>query len=390
MTPGARVAAAIGVLEEWLAGAPAERTLIRWARGARYAGSGDRAAVRDHVYDALRRLRSSAALGGMTGRGVMLGLLAGRGEDATALFSGRGHAPAPMERAEAERIAAPPALARPEALDVPDWLLPHLDADLGAHCNAVCEALRHRAPLHLRVNAARIAPAEATEALAREGIATRPHPLSPTALEVVEGARRVSASRAYADGLVEPQDAASQAAADAVPLGPGTRVLDLCAGGGGKALALAARGAEVTAHDVNPGRMRDLPERARRAGAAIRLTETPEETAPFEVVLIDAPCSGSGAWRRDPEGKWRLTPERLGALIHTQDAILARAAALVAPGGALVHATCSLLEAENDTRVAAFRAVHLGWVIEARLRLTPLDGGDGFGASVLRRGAAGP
>ena len=384
MSPGARVAAAIGVLDAWFAGEPAERALIRWARGARYAGSGDRATVRDHVYDALRRLRSSAALGGMTGRGVMLGLLVGRGEDPGACFDGTGHAPAPPTPEEAARIDGRPPLSRGEALDVPDWLLPGLEASLGPACGAVCEALRHRAPIHLRVNAARASRAQAVEALAREGIVARPHPLSPTALEVVEGARRVRGSRAYAEGLVELQDAASQAVADAVPLAPGMRVLDLCAGGGGKALALAARGAEVTAHDVDRARMRDLPERARRAGAAIRLADAPEREAPYDVVLADAPCSGSGAWRRDPEGKWRLTSERLDALTRTQDAILERATGLVAPGGAVGYVTCSLLEAENGARVAAILRRRSGWAAEARLGLTPMDGGDGFGLAILR------
>ena len=242
MTPGARAAAAIGVLDAWLAGAPAEQALIRWARGARYAGSGDRAAVRDHVYDALRRLRSSTALGGArSGRVVMLGLLAGRGEDPAALFDGQGHAPPPLTPEEAARLARPPALGRTEALDVPDWLLPRLDADLGPDCEAVLEALRHRAPVVLRANLGRTTRADAAAALGREGIAARPHPLSPSALEVIEGARRLRGSRAYAEGLVELQDAASQAVADSVPLGG--RILDLCAGGGGKALALAARGA---------------------------------------------------------------------------------------------------------------------------------------------------
>lgn len=388
MTPGARVAAAIGALDAWLAGEPAERALIRWARGARYAGSGDRAAVRDHVYDALRRLRSSAVRGGgMTGRGAMLGLLAGRGEDPAPLFDGRGHAPAPLAPREAERLAAPPRLARAEALDVPDWLLPRLDASLGAEADAVLEALRHRAPVMLRANLARASRDEAAAALAAEGIAARPHPLSPSALEVTEGARRVSRSRAYAAGLVELQDAASQAAADAVPLGG--RVLDLCAGGGGKALALAARsGRRIHAHDADPARMRDLPARARRAGADIAPLADPREAAPYDVVVADAPCSGSGAWRRDPEGKWRLTPEGLGALLATQDAILDAAARLVAPGGAIAFLTCSLLDEENAGRVAAFEARHRGWTCESRRRITPLEGGDGFGVAILRHRSA--
>ena len=386
MTPGARVAAAIGLLDAWLGGEPAERAATRWARGARYAGSSDRAAVRDHLYDALRRLRSSAALGGArTGRAAMLGLLAGRGEDPAPLFDGRGHAPSPLSPEEAARLADPPALSRAEALDVPDWLLPRLDADLGPGCAPVLEALRHRAPVHLRVNLARATRDDAARALLAEGVEARAHPLSPSALEVVSGARRLATTRALAEGWIEFQDAASQAAADAVPADG--RLLDLCAGGGGKALALAGRGAgPVFAHDVDPGRMRDLPVRAERAGARIAMLRDPAAQAPYDAVLIDAPCSGSGSWRRDPEGKWRLTPERLEALMATQDAILARAEALVAPGGAIAYATCSLLEAENAARVRTFLERREVWSEERRLGLTPLDGGDGFAVSILRRG----
>ena len=387
MTPGARAAAAIGLLDAWLAGEPAERAATRWARGARYAGSSDRAAVRDHLYDALRRLRSSAALGGArTGRGVMLGLLAGRGEDPGPLFDGRGHAPAPPSPEEAARLADPPPLARAEALDVPEWLLPRLDADLGRLCGPVLEALRHRAPVQLRANLARAPRDEVARALAAEGVEARPHPLSPSALEVVSGARRVAGTQTYAGGLVELQDAASQAVADAVPARGA--VLDLCAGGGGKSLALAGRGVgPLFAHDTDPARMRDLPARSERAGATIALLRDPGARAPYDTVLIDAPCSGSGSWRRDPEGKWRLTPDRLAALAATQDALLVRAAALVAPGGAIAYATCSFLAVENAQRVAAFLHRRTGWREEASLRLSPLDGGDGFALSVLRRGA---
>lgn len=382
MTPGARAAAAIGVLDAWLAGMPAERALLRWSRGARYAGSKDRAAVRDHVFEALRRLRSSAARGGgPTGRGVVLGLLGPE------LFDGAGHAPDPPDDGERARLASPPAMTRGEALDVPDWLLPVLDADLADRAEPVMEALRRRAPVGLRVNLARIDRASAARGLAAEGIDATPHPLSPSALEVHDGARLVARSRAYLEGLVELQDPASQAVADAVPVGG--RVLDLCAGGGGKSLALAARGASVWAHDVDLARMRDLAPRAERAGARVVATDRPQDRGPFDAVLVDAPCSGSGAWRRDPEGKWRLTPERLAAVTAVQDEVLDRAARLAAPGGVVVYATCSLLACETLHRIDAFRARHRDWTTESCRRITPLEGGDGFGIGVLRHHAGG-
>ena len=386
MTPGARIAAAAEILDTIAAGRAAEPALAAWARGHRFAGSGDRAAIRDHVFDALRRRRSAAAMGGGdTGRALMIGLLRLGGRDPAEVFTGEGHAPARLSAAERAAGRAPRPGA--EAGDVPDWLYPRLEAALGAECDPILAALRTRAPVHLRVNLRKARRDAVAAELAARGIATLAHPLSPTALEVTEGARRVRHDPAYRDGLVELQDAASQAVADFVPVRDGDRFLDYCAGGGGKTLAVAAR-AEVAAfaHDAAPRRMADLPARAARAGVAVTTLATAAlaPAGPFDAVLCDAPCSGSGSWRRDPGGKWALTPDRLAALTQTQDAILADAAPHVAPGGALVYATCSLLAEENEAQIAAFLFRHDDWRREAAVRLTPLDGGDGFFVAVLR------
>ena len=380
MTPSARLAAAIAVLDRVLAGEATEKALTNWGRASRFAGSGDRMAVRDLVYDALRQRRSAAARGGAeTGRGLVLGLMRASGQEA--LFTGEGHAPAPPGPTEAGREPA-----RAEALDLPDWLLPELERSLGERLGPVAEALRLRAPVFLRVNPGRGSLAEAQAALAGEGIATRPHPLADTALEVVEGARRVQASAAYGDGLVELQDAASQAVVARLPLVDGMRVLDHCAGGGGKTLAMAARAKlRLWAHDAAPRRMTDLPERARRAGVRVTLTERPEASAPYDLALVDAPCSGSGSWRRDPEGKWRLTPARLAELVGIQAAILDRVAPMVAPGGWLAYATCSLLRVENGDQAQGFLSRHPGWRLEEERSFTPLEGGDGFHLALFRR-----
>lgn len=380
MTPAARLSAAIAVLDRILGGEPAEKALTNWGRASRFAGSGDRAAVRDLVYDALRRRRSAAARGGgLTGRGLVLGLCREAGQEA--LFSGEGHAPPPPGPEEAGR--APDGH---EALDLPDWLVPLLRESLGASLAPVAEALRSRAPVFLRVNLARTGRAAAVAALAAEGITAVPHPLAETALEVTGNARKVQASQAYAAGLAELQDAASQAVAEALPLADGMRVLDHCAGGGGKTLAMAARARlELYAHDVQARRMSDLPDRARRAGARVRLTETPETEGPFDLVLVDAPCSGSGSWRRDPEGKWALTPDRLTALTREQAAILDRAAAMVGTGGWLAYATCSMLRDENAGQIDRFAHRTPGWHRGAERSFSPLEGGDGFYLCMLRR-----
>ncbi len=381
MTPSARAAAAIAVLDRILAGEAAEQALTNWGRASRFAGSGDRAAVRDLVFQALRCRRSYAAQGGaLTGRGLVLGHFRSEGLDTDTIFTGEGHAPAPVAGEDGHQPQ------RNEALDCPDWLAPRLEQSLGEDFPAVMAALRQRAPVFLRVNVQRCSVAEAQERLAREVITTRRNHLAKNALEVTENARKIQTSSAYADGLVELQDAASQAIVEALPLTEGMRVLDLCAGGGGKTLAMAARARlKLWAHDATPGRMRDLPVRAARAGVKVSLAEIPEKTAPYDLVLTDVPCSGSGSWRRDPQGKWALTAGKLAELAAVQSGILARAAAMVGSGGWLAYATCSLLDEENGGRIATFLADNPAWRQERSLRLTPIDGADGFFLSLLTR-----
>lgn len=381
MTPGARAAAAIAVLERVLAGQAAEVALVQWGRASRFAGSGDRAMVRDIVFAALRCRASFAALGaGLTGRGLVLGWARATGQEA--LFDGAGHAPAPPGPTEAG--AAPEGAA---ALDCPDWLAPLLQASLGADFAPVMQALQRRAPVFLRVNLARVTREAAQAELAAEGVETVAHGLAASALEVVSGARKVQATAAYREGRVELQDAASQAVVEMLPLADGMAVLDLCAGGGGKTLAMAGRARlRLVAHDAEPRRMADLPARAGRAGVAVQRTDRPERAGPYDLVLADVPCSGSGSWRRDPEGKWALTAERLAALREVQAGIMDRAAGMLGPGGVLGYATCSLLEAENGAQVAAFLERHTDWRLEAERRFTPLEGGDGFFGAILRRG----
>lgn len=380
MTPSARLAAAIAILDRVLAGEPAERALTNWGRASRFAGSGDRAAVRDVVFDALRRRNSAAARGGgLTGRGLVLGLAREAGQES--LFSGEGHAPPAPGPEEAGREPA-----AEERLDLPDWLLPELRASLGTQFEAVAEAMRSRAPVFLRVNLRRTDVPGALAALAAEGIAARPHPLAATALEVTDNARKVQASGAYRTGLIELQDASSQAVVAALPLIDGMKVLDHCAGGGGKTLAMAAQARlKLLAHDASPGRMVDLPVRAQRAGVKVAVIGSPETQAPYDLVLVDAPCSGSGSWRRDPEGKWRLTDMALDRVQATQAMILDQVAPMVRGKGWLAYATCSLLHRENRGQVDAFLSRHDGWRLQRDHVFTPLQGGDGFYLALLQR-----
>lgn len=383
MTPAARAAAAIQILDAILQGEPAEAQLTRWARTSRFAGSGDRAAVRDLVYDTLRRRRSRAALGGAdSGRGLILGALREAGTDPATIFTGEGHAPAALTPAEAAGGRAPsPA----EATDLPDWIAQALSADLGPDFPAVAEALRDRAPVWLRANLARATPEAARAALAAEGIEAEPDPRCATALHVTAGGRRIQSSAAYRDGLVELQDLSPQIACAALEAGPGTTVLDFCAGGGGKSLALSARGARVTAWDAAPARMRDLPARAARAGVRITVAEPAGPAGLFDLVVTDVPCSGSGTWRRTPDAKWRLSPGDLAQLTRTQAEILARAATHVRPGGTLAYMTCSLLARENEEQVARFVAQHPGFRPQEAVTWTPMAASDGFFLAKLVR-----
>lgn len=375
MTPAARAAAAIEILDAILRGEPAEAQLTRWARASRFAGSGDRAAVRDLVYDTLRRRRSRAALGGGdTGRALVLGACRDSGTDPDTLFTGEGHAPAPLTAAERAGGRAP---TEAEATDLPDWIAQAMAADLGEAFPPVAAALRDRAPVWLRANLARTTADAARQALAADQVTAEPDARCETALRVTGGERRILASAAYREGLVELQDLSPQMACAALPVAPGTTALDFCAGGGGKALALAARGARVTAWDAAPARMRDLPARAARAGASVRIARD-EASGLHDLVVTDVPCSGSGTWRRTPDAKWRLMPADLEVLAETQAGILTRAARHVRPGGTLAYMTCSLLARENEGQIARFLRTHPDFTLKQATTLTPLTASDGF------------
>ncbi|MEM7743668.1 MAG: RsmB/NOP family class I SAM-dependent RNA methyltransferase [Pseudomonadota bacterium] len=389
MRPGARVQAAIEVLETWLeASEGLDRVLATWGRTHRFAGSKDRRAIADLAYDAIRRRRSAAWVAGGSadaGRDLIRGSLLLDAVDLVGLFDGSRHAPAALEEWERTPMCALDEAPRLVRLDLPDWL-----AGLVAEIpDEELERLRTRAPVDLRVNLLNTDPAAAVAQLAADGIVAEPGPLAKTALRVVEGAARVSTSRAFVGGLIEIQDAASQAVAEIAAPRPGDRVLDLCAGGGGKTLALGAlmdgQGV-LDAYDIAPARMGDLPRRAERAGLTVRCldaTALARSGPAYDLVMVDAPCSGSGAWRRNPDAKWRLDSERLAVLEATQAEVLSSGAALVAPGGRLVYATCSLLASENAAQVERFLAASPAWRELERRQLMLSDGGDAFFVCVM-------
>ncbi len=390
MTPSARVQAAIELLDGIIiaareGGAAADTLIARYFADRRYAGSKDRRAVRELVYAAIRLAGERPA----HGRAAMLAV-AKRDPELAALFDGSAHAPAPIGASE---HAAAVGVA-------PGWLLGKLYASgMG---DDELPALVDRAPLDIRVNRARADPATVMAAIA----GAEPSPHAPDGVRLPTGTQ-IEAMDLWADGAIEVQDEGSQIVGMAAAAAPGMTVVDLCAGAGGKTLALAAammgaaeHGGRLIACDIDRQRLSRLAPRAARAGVGFidtRLLNPGKEAEKLadvagqaDVVLIDAPCSGTGTWRRNPEARWRLNQARIDRLVTTQRDLLAIAAGLVKPGGAIVYIVCSLLDEEGADQVAAFIQANPGWSLReltlpagrphgGGVRLTPArDSTDGF------------
>jgi 16S rRNA (cytosine967-C5)-methyltransferase len=379
MTPAASASAAIEVLADIEARRrPAADAMKDWGLAHRFAGSGDRAAISSLVYDTLRKKSSSAwIMGEATPRAEILGALSqARGHDVAViatLFTGEGHAPAALTDAERERLAAPDLSGAPAHVrgDFPDWLSGEFERSFGAHAADEGRALAERAPLDLRVNLLKTTRDKALASLAH--LKAEPTPYSPVGLRIAirpDGrAPPLTSDPAYVKGLVEIQDEGSQLAALLAEAKPGMQVLDLCAGAGGKTLALAAameNKGQIYAADPDPRRLQPIFARLARSGARNVQVRAPKGQADVladlkarcDVVLIDAPCTGSGAWRRNPDAKWRVRPGALEQRIKDQEEALENALHFVKPGGRIVYVTCSVLPAENEDRIAAFMAGH--------------------------------
>jgi 16S rRNA (cytosine967-C5)-methyltransferase len=385
MTPGARIAAAIEVLAEIFARRrPAAEALKDWGLAHRFAGSADRAAIAGLVYDALRR-RASAAwiMGEDAPRAVVLGMLRlERGLHAEAiatLFDGSRYAPPALTEAERARLTSATLDGAPPHVigDYPEWLDPYLARVFGAERAEEGAALAARGPLDLRVNTLKAGREKAAQALAE--YAPEPTRWSPWGLRIRLAADAkapaIQAEPAFIKGLVEIQDEGSQLAALLAGAKPSEQVVDLCAGGGGKTLALAAamqNKGQIYATDDDKRRLAPIHARLERAGVRNTQVRTPRGSADvvgdlkdrMDCVLIDAPCTGIGTWRRNPDAKWRLRPGALKERLKEQVEVLDRAAGLVKPGGRIVYATCSLLEEENGDQVRAFLGRHGEFSVE--------------------------
>ena len=385
MTPGAHIAAAIEVLDQILAGKNAEVSLIKWGRSNRFAGSGDRYAIRDIVYDALRQKNSLTKRSkNISGRSWIIALLKKREVNLDEYFGATRYSPPKIKKWELELL---PIENESDLYDIPDWLWPKWKASLGIKANQVADTLKERANIFLRVNIIKGTRQDAIQALEKDGILSKFHPTVSTALIVNKGTRRIKNSEAYNIGLVELQDASSQASVLKLNIDQNGPILDFCAGGGGKSLALSAYlNKPIFAYDANFERMKDLPNRARRSGANIRVIKSNDlKKSHYGLVFCDVPCSGSGSWRRDPEGKWSLTLQDYERLLSLQKNILATASQLVKPNGNLVYATCSILKDENKAQIQKFIDKTNDWALKKEKFNIPSELGDGFYFSILKR-----
>jgi 16S rRNA (cytosine967-C5)-methyltransferase len=427
MTPAARLQAAIEVLDEVLGtDRAADGVISAFFRNRRFIGGGDRRIITDTVWRVLRhRARLGWALGidHPTGRlFVAANLIRGEGKtvDAVAgLYSGAKFGPSPLaayEKRLVDKVGPrnPADMPREVKLECPWWLLEKFDAAFGANADAEIAALDTEAPLDLRVNTLKATRDDVIALLKAEEREPAPTAHSPLGVRLPA---RISLGdhEGFRDGLFEVQDEASQLCAQLVDAKPGMKVLDLCAGAGGKTLAIAAamqNKGQITACDVSVGRLERSKLRLRRAGvhnATLRILEDNDkwikrQAGTFDRVLVDAPCSGTGAWRRNPDARWHLKPENLDNLRATQDGVLDQGAGMVKLGGRLIYATCSLLPEENAERVNAFLERHTNFkalpiahvwsavfstpcpVLDTFMTLTPHSTGtDGFFVAVMER-----
>lgn len=361
MTPAARLQMAIEILEGLeQTSQPTDRFLKAWFRSRRFAGSKDRRAIAQQVFAVQRRHAHLAhRMGSGTPRALVIAALIEGGENPDLLFTG-GYGPAPLTDDERSAIAMAP---RPEPRwvrgEYPQWLDQELRRAFGDRLPEEMAAFIARAPADIRVNTLKGEHDAVIASLNGDGIACAAAPYAPHGIRITGDTANLSRSALFESGAFEFQDEAAQIASEFCGARPDMRVLDLAAGAGGKSLAFAAamknRG-EIVACDVRGEALFELEQRAARAGATIIKTLPLDHGQPsgvFDAVFVDAPCSGTGTWRRQPELRWRLTPGRLAELMALQDRLLDQAAALVRPGGRLVYATCSVLGCENQDRVTA-------------------------------------
>lgn len=363
MKEAARIQTAIELTDEIFAfRQPADNTINVYFRTRRYIGSTDRRVISDLVWQTLRHYGRLSSLSAekLTGRAAVMMMLFFQKRDPASFFNGEKYAPAPLSEAEKSFLKQLPGVLPPPVLECPEWLRNKIDT-------ADIVAMTGEAPLDLRVNTLKSDRKHVLALLEQAGIQAQETPYSSSGIRIRERLN-VTSLPVFRDGLIEIQDEGSQIVSLLTRAEAGQTVIDWCAGAGGKTLAMSAMmraKGTIYAVDNDPKRMRDLPDRACRAAANnVIVLNDYNNLKMYDLVLVDAPCTGSGTWRRSADARWRITPQQSAGIIKTQREILDKACRFVKKGGKLFYITCSLDPAENENQVRAFLQSHNDFKLE--------------------------
>ena len=379
----------IEILDTYLNEAKIDFVLKKWAIKHRFAGSSDRRKIKDIIFDIIRQKKSCEHVGGgFSGRNLLIGYLKLKGTELSSVFDNSKFGPKELTIKEQNINVDFSNLSNIYELDFPSWLIPILRRSLQSEFNNVVKALRNRSHVQLRVNLKKISRLNAIKKLKKNNIECEINELCSTALNVLSGAQHILTSPCFENGFVELQDAGSQLVSELIEINYNDKVLDMCAGAGGKSLAIscgAEQDATYFAWDVNFDRMKDIDARSKRAGVKIEKVIKLSSKSFYNKIIIDAPCSGSGSWRRDPEGKWRLDEDILENYVKTQKELILKGLKLLAPRGQILYITCSILDIENGKLIDDLISSVLSLQLVRSISLVPSSKSDGFYGAVLEK-----
>ena len=379
----------IEILDTYLNEAKIDFVLRKWAIKHRFAGSSDRRKIKDIIFDIIRQKKSCEHVGGgFSGRNLLIGYLKLKGTELSSVFDNSKFGPEELTIKEQNINVDLSNLSNIYELDFPSWLIPILRRSLLNEFSNVVKALRNRSHIQLRVNLKKISRLNAMKKLQKNNIECEINELCSTALNVLNGAQHILTSPCFENGFVELQDAGSQLVSELIEINYNDKVLDMCAGAGGKSLSISC-GAELDATyfawDINFDRMKDIDARSKRAGVKIEKVIKLSSKSFYNKIIIDAPCSGSGSWRRDPEGKWRLDEDILDNYVKTQRELILKGLKLLAPRGQILYITCSILDIENGKLIDDLISSVLSLKLVRSISLVPSSKSDGFYGAVLEK-----
>lgn len=379
----------IEILDTYLNEAKIDFVLRKWAIKHRFAGSSDRRKIKDIIFDIIRQKKSCEHVGGgFSGRNLLIGYLKLKGTELSSVFDNSKFGPEELTIKEQNINVDFSNLSNIYELDFPSWLIPILRRSLLNEFSNVVKALRNRSHIQLRVNLKKISRLNAMKKLQKNNIECEINELCSTALNVLNGAQHILTSPCFENGFVELQDAGSQLVSELIEINYNDKVLDMCAGAGGKSLSISC-GAELDATyfawDINFDRMKDIDARSKRAGVKIEKVIKLSSKSVYNKIIIDAPCSGSGSWRRDPEGKWRLDEDILDNYVKTQRELILKGLKLLAPRGQILYITCSILDIENGKLIDDLISSVLSLRLVKSISLVPSSKSDGFYGAVLEK-----